>query len=144
MYTIDLPLYWEISINFLKPNHDDIIVDIGGSDGALGRALLLTNTPCKEYVCIDININALRLGRAVNGSNTHFICADAAHLPLRNSSITKIALLETIEHLQDSILKRCLAECKRVLRDSGVLVISPLLFKLRYKPHDGYMVVNRP
>jgi SAM-dependent methyltransferase len=50
------------------------------------------------------------------------VCGDGARLPLADDCFDVVVSFETIEHLEDH--EAFLAECRRVLKDEGVLVCS--------------------
>ena len=123
---LNIPLHYELAINFLRPNEKDILCDIGGGDGVLWRIITLyqsTNLPM--YVLIDIDQKALRRAKyASRSTHTHIICGSATALPLRKGVITKVTCLELMEHLSLNDVNIALNEAHRVLKNRGVLVLS--------------------
>ena len=53
---------------------------------------------------------------------TEFLCADAVRLPFYDGAFDIVVSFETLEHIR--AYRKFLAECRRVLRDSGTLVCS--------------------
>jgi len=63
------------------------------------------------------------------------VLADAARLPIAGNAVDTVLLLDVLEHLRHP--QAALAECARVLRPGGRLLISmPFLYPLHDAPHD--------
>jgi SAM-dependent methyltransferase len=63
------------------------------------------------------------------------VAADVQALPFRDAAFDAVKATEILEHVPDA--GRALAECRRVLRPGGRLVItSPFLERLHGDPHD--------
>lgn len=66
---------------------------------------------------------AVHVARAEGADGARFVRADAARLPVADASMDVVLAADVTEHLDDDTLARILAECERVLRSGGVLVI---------------------
>lgn len=63
------------------------------------------------------------------------VVADAAQTPLADGSFDAVVCAELLEHVPDPAT--ILRECKRVLRDGGVLLLTcPFLVPIHADPHD--------
>jgi ubiquinone/menaquinone biosynthesis C-methylase UbiE len=60
--------------------------------------------------------------RFTSNGRACFICADALRMPFSDSSFDVVVSFETIEHIRK--YARFLAECRRVLKESGLFVCS--------------------
>jgi len=103
----------------------DRVLDVGcGSGHVLIEAAERISTLCRFVAC-DISPTAAGLARAnfrEHGLTVDVICADAARLPLRDSSIDKVLLLMTLQHVCDPAA--LLSEADRVLARPGELFIA--------------------
>jgi SAM-dependent methyltransferase len=66
---------------------------------------------------------AVRVARAEDAADARFIRADAALLPVAGACADVVLAADVTEHLDDDTLARILAECVRVLRNGGALVL---------------------
>lgn len=76
---------------------------------------------------MDLVVDQFGVGRRIakiNDASFQVVGADAARLPFRDSSFDAIAMVETFEHIFLEDRPRALAECNRVLRSGGRLVLS--------------------
>jgi len=78
----------------------------------------------KQVVGVDISPEAVSYGWERYGRNrkTDFVCADGLKLPFLDNSFDTVVSFETIEHIKQ--YSKFLAECRRVLRQDGLLVCS--------------------
>jgi SAM-dependent methyltransferase len=91
---------------------DQRVLDIASGSG-YGLEMLREAGACA--IGIDYDVSALRApGRVV--------CADAAHLPVRDGCFDLITSFETLEHVPDA--RAMVYELRRVLRRGGRLVLS--------------------
>lgn len=96
------------------------VLDIASGEG-YGSNLLARSA--RTVFGVDIAPEATQAAQAkYPRPNLHFITASGSDIPLANHSIDLIASFETIEHLAEQ--DRLIAEFRRVLRPSGILVIS--------------------
>jgi SAM-dependent methyltransferase len=111
--------------NLLKKNRDyfhGIVLDIGGRDRGKFKK---PKNQTKEWIFADIN-----------PENKPDIMLDVMDMKnISDSSIDVINATELFEHVADP--GKGLRECYRVLRQSGVIIISsPFLFPIHADPHD--------
>lgn len=78
----------------------------------------------KQVVGVDISLEAVNYGweRYGREGKTDFVCGDGLKLPFSDNSFDVVVSFETIEHIRR--YGRFLAECRRVLRQDGLLVCS--------------------
>ena len=73
--------------------------------------------------------------------------ADAHHIPVRDSSVDVVAMVDVVEHLSDP--SRVFCECARVLKPDGQLIVNtvngffPPIVLGRLLPHRLRQLVNR-
>lgn len=77
-----------------------------------------------KVVGMDISMEAVDYARErfSNGDKPIFVCADAIRLPFRDNAFDVVVSFETIEHIRH--YGKFLAECRRVLKENGLLVCS--------------------
>jgi SAM-dependent methyltransferase len=94
-----------------------IVLDLGGGTG-LYRDIWPTSC---SYICLDVD--PLKLGavssRRATGSP---LLADAAHIPLQDSSVGVILCVAVAHHLPAALLESLLRESARVLDSTGTFV----------------------
>ena len=98
---------------------DKIVLDIASGTG-YGSGFLKDNK-AKIVIGADIDFEAVSYSRK-NFHNAHYLQSDAIHLPFRNNFFDVVVSFETIEHLRE--YQKFLYEIKRVLKKTGVLIIS--------------------
>ena len=119
--------YWSFSDEMsryafaVKYVKNKVVLDVACGTG-YGTRYLFTKG-AKQIVGADISQEALKIIESQPRQNgLHFLCCDATKLPFSNSSSDVVVSLETIEHLKDP--KIFLTECKRVLKQGGLLILS--------------------
>lgn len=96
------------------------VLDIGCGDG-MGTAYLASNGA--KWVCGgDVEADAVRGASHLWRTSCALAVLDACHLPFGDAVFDVIVSIETIEHFSDH--EQFLAECRRVLRDDGLLICS--------------------
>jgi len=68
-----------------------------------------------EYVGLDVIAYDVKID----------VMASGDHSPFRSKSFDMIIMLETLEHIPDYV--KCLRECKKVLKDGGLLFIQSVI-----------------
>ncbi|MEJ7668531.1 MAG: class I SAM-dependent methyltransferase [Casimicrobiaceae bacterium] len=112
------------------------VLDVACGEG-YGSALIAA--VAEHVVGVDIDSNAIAHARAkyASNGNLRFEHGSATVLPLPERSVDVVISFETIEHLAKEDQPRMLAECARVLKVSGVLVLSAPN-RLEYSEARGY------
>lgn len=135
---LELPRRLSLELDeWLAPLREDgILLDIGCGPGTL---LAAAATGDREMVGVDISMEwlvvAQRMVRSAGGE-PQLACALAEALPLRDGSVSCVAVLDVIEHVSNP--SALVAEVNRVVRTSGVLVLAtPNRFSLAAEPHVG-------
>lgn len=106
------------------------VLDVGSGDGAAAAAIA---PYAKSLTCVDSNarlIDAARV-RLAKFPNTRALVADAQALPFEPQSFDGVLVFHTLTYAAEP--KRLLAECARVLRLGGRLV---LLCLDRHEQHE--------
>jgi SAM-dependent methyltransferase len=96
------------------------VLDLGAGRG-LHYALALARTTGAQVTVADIEILPADLERA-RDAGIRTIQADGCHLPLQDSSFDRILLSSTLQMVPSA--SELLAECRRLLRPGGFLVVS--------------------
>jgi ubiquinone/menaquinone biosynthesis C-methylase UbiE len=109
------------------------VLDVGCGRGELLKALC--NGGVRLAVGVDYSQASMRLAHQILGTEIEAgqCCihnADAARLPYRTSSFDYVLMADIVEHLYPLQLSTCLAECKRVLKESGCVLIHTFPNKL--------------
>lgn len=120
-----------LALDLLSVRAGEEVLELG--PGA-GRALLslAREVGAPGRVCgVDLSPGMLRRSRerllaAGQTRRVALLCGDAAYLPLRASSMDAALALFTLEILEREALARALAECRRVLRPGGRIVVVAL------------------
>jgi len=84
----------------------------------------LADKGSSEVVGVDISMEAVGYARErfSKDNKASFICADAIRLPFLDNAFDIVVSFETIEHIRQ--YRKFLAECRRVLKDGGLLICS--------------------
>lgn len=107
------------------------ILDVGGGAGNMAHHL----GHYGAYLGLDVNPKPLRVARE-RGLTVHMGTAD--RLPYAEDVFDLIALLDTVEHIPDDMA--VFAECYRVLRPGGKLLVTVPAFMFLWSKND---VLNR-
>ncbi len=77
-----------------------------------------------RVVGVDVSLEAVNYARERfgHGARVSFVCADGVVLPFADCSFDVVVSFETLEHIR--AYRKFLAECRRVLRERGLLVCS--------------------
>lgn len=110
-----------VAATWLPPAHH--VLEIGCSTGYLTRLFA-----DKAQRMFGLDMNQAALGHAAKRNpSMHLACGDAEHLPFCDGAFDAIVMLEVIEHTRSDAA--AVAELRRVLKPSGVLILST--------PHAG-------
>jgi len=96
------------------------VLDVGSGDGAAAATLA---PYCRSLVCVDLNAKLVEAARARLAKFPHVRAetADAAKLSFKSGSFDSVVLFHTLTYAADP--PHVLAECARVLRPGGRLVV---------------------
>ena len=90
----------------------------------LGYGSALLSGLGHDVTAIDLDRGALEA--ASKRAAARFVCADATEMPFEDRSFDSVIGLQVLEHLSEEDARRFIAECSRVLRcDGGLLVATP-------------------
>ncbi|SDG41758.1 glycosyltransferase [Desulfosporosinus hippei] len=113
-----LQRYYSIT-NLVK---DKIVVDAASGEGY--GSDILAHWATTVYG-IDISDEAvMQAKQKYTQENLHFIKASIESIPLEDNSVDVVVSFETIEHIDEATQRVFLKELKRVLKKTGVLIIS--------------------
>lgn len=104
---------------------DRKVLDAGCGMG-YGCALLVERGGARRCLGVDISEEAVAEARSAHGGDERleFEVGDVTALALPDSSVDVVTCFETIEHVPGDAQPKLLAELARVLRPSGMLLIS--------------------
>jgi ArsR family transcriptional regulator len=96
------------------------VLDVGSGDGAAAATIA---PYCRSLTCIDLNPRLIEAAKARLGrhGNVRTEVADAHDLPFTDASFDAVLLFHTLTYAERPA--RVLAECARVLRPGGRLVL---------------------
>lgn len=96
------------------------VLDVGSGDGAAAAALA---PACRSLTCIDVNPRMVDAARDKLGRFPHVrtLIADVHSLAFPDASFDQVLVFHTLTYAADPA--RALAECSRVLRPGGRLVL---------------------
>lgn len=96
------------------------VLDVGSGDGA---AASIVAPYCRSLTCVDLNTRMLEAARdrLAKYSHVHVEAADAHELPFAALSFDSVLMFHTLTYTEHP--ERALAECARVLRPGGKLVL---------------------
>jgi GT2 family glycosyltransferase/SAM-dependent methyltransferase len=109
------------------------VLDIASGEG-YGSAMLATRA--SKVIGVDISIEAVKHAlKRYKNDNLGYVVGNCADIPLADASVDMVVSFETIEHHDQH--EKMMQEFKRVLRPSGVLLISSP-DKYHYSVETGY------
>ncbi|MDX2066754.1 MAG: class I SAM-dependent methyltransferase [Fimbriimonadaceae bacterium] len=107
---------------------DRVAMDIGCGTGAATLQLRQT----WRVIGVDMNADALRFSQS--RGLTDMVQGSGEQLPLACDSVHGAMGLDVFEHIPDD--RAAFAECFRVLKPGGILVLSVPAFRWLWGPHD--------
>jgi 2-polyprenyl-3-methyl-5-hydroxy-6-metoxy-1,4-benzoquinol methylase len=104
---------------------DRDVLDAGCGTG-YGCALLAERGGARHCLGVDISEEAVAEARGAygDGERIEFSVGDVTALDAPDASIDVVTCFETIEHVTGEAQRKLLAECARVLRPGGMLLLS--------------------
>ncbi len=103
-------------------------LEIGCGDG-IDLRYLIKNYKIKNFYAIEIGDNIYNLYKKTLFKKIHFCRGDALNLIYKNNSFDLVYSYGVFHHTKN--LKKCLIECKRVLKKNGILIFY------NYKKHGN-------
>lgn len=115
---------WDSVLRLLEPAFGDVVLELGC---AAGEHTLRLAPLVARAIGVDFSPAAIRLARdaaARAGSRAEFVEGDVRALAgFADASVDKVLAMDLVEHVEDDTLRAMLAECGRVLRPGGRLVL---------------------
>ncbi len=93
-----------------------VILDLGAGTGLLSKQLT-KRFPDSQLICLDFAQASLN-----NNPSKNKLCADAYHLPLADNSVDMVISSLMMQWCPN--LKQLFSECRRVLRNDGLILFS--------------------
>ena len=116
-----------------KIAHGKVVLDIACGEG-YGSAMLATKAD--KVIGVDISADVVKHARSrYKKRNLEYMVGSCTDIPLPDASIDMVVSFETIEHHDQH--ERMMKEVKRVMRPTGVLIISSPE-KYNYSVEPGY------
>lgn len=97
------------------------LLDLGSGTGLGAHQIHQQFVGC-DYFAMDLSLSMLNYARKSCENTYASICADAVKLPLKNQTFDLILSNSMFQWCED--LRAAFAECRRVLREGGILVFS--------------------
>src|SRR6201991_410837 len=95
------------------------LLDLGAGTGRIGIPFVAARD---DYVGVDLSFGMLQAFAPRGGRAPHLVQADGEHLPFRDATFDAVMLIQVFGGMRG--WRRLLAEARRVLRGSGVLVLG--------------------
>jgi ubiquinone/menaquinone biosynthesis C-methylase UbiE len=105
------------AIEMLTPSRSDAILEIGCGTGYQIPQVAET---CGAYIGLDVSEKSIQYCKSKG--KVELIVGDAENLPIRDSSLNLILMIDVLENLDNPI--KALAEMRRVLKKRGKAVVS--------------------
>ncbi len=115
----------------LHPAAGERILEIGPGTGHCLAAMAREAGSGGRIIGIDLPDGMIAAAKAVIqeegvGDRISLLCGDAAHIPLQSGSLDGVFMTFTLELFDTPEIPAVLAECKRVLKPGGRLVVAAM------------------
>lgn len=77
----------------------------------------------KYHVCVDLSVEGLLECKSLLGNRGIYIAGSLLTLPLRSAICDSVLVCHCLYHIQDTLQPQAIAECARVLREQGQMMI---------------------
>jgi ubiquinone/menaquinone biosynthesis C-methylase UbiE len=106
-------------LGFLQPENGSVVLEVGCGGGTYTS--FLAEAP--SVIAVDVSLNAVKETKRnlTRASNIFFIVCDAAHLPLKDMAVDRLASIDVLEHLERP--QKAVDEMSRVLRRQGRMLL---------------------
>jgi len=120
------------ALTLLSAREGEDVLELGPGTGRALLCLVGAVRASGRVFGVDLSIGMLRRSRerlagAAQGRRAALICADAARLPLRSSSVDAVVSILTLEVLDRRAITQALIECRRVLRPGGRMAVAAMV-----------------
>ncbi|MFQ5849499.1 MAG: class I SAM-dependent methyltransferase [Candidatus Binatia bacterium] len=105
-------------------------VDIGCGPGFTAKLF----EPNWRIVAVDVSMDALTSCQRRGLTRLSQVDVRGFSLPFRTGSFDLVLALDVIEHVEDDL--RALSECRRILKDGGLLIVTVPAFMALWSPWD--------
>lgn len=112
-----------ISYRWLNFNKQDIYMDVAAQDCPFAFYIQ------KEFHCKVYRQDLYHFSPGIHGTD---IGCDATSIPLRDHSLTKVSLHNSIEHFENDSDSGLIHEMARLIRPGGKMLINPLFIQDQY------------
>jgi ubiquinone/menaquinone biosynthesis C-methylase UbiE len=114
------------------------ILDIGCSTAACAGQII--DMKQNRYVGVDIDTRYIELAKKFHPYG-HFLQQDARKLPFGSGSFDIVMFIGVWHHMDDALVLACMAEVRRVLRPTGVVLVSEPVFRPDW-PISAFLLKN--
>jgi SAM-dependent methyltransferase len=125
------PLFYELAmlaVNFparhrvyqVLPNFSGDVLQVGCGTGLLNKHI--GQRPGVRFTNMDANVNALRAGIGLGRYSTYVHASIDKRTPLPDRSFDVVLFARSFHHVRNH--RRAFAECVRLLRDGGTVIIA--------------------
>lgn len=106
-------------LGFLQPETGNVVLEVGCGGGAYTSFL----TRARSVIAVDVSLNAVKETKLnlTHVSNIFFVVCDAAHLPVKDMTVDRLASIDVLEHLERP--QKAVDEMSRVLRPQGRMLL---------------------
>jgi len=101
------------------------ILDVGCSTGTCAGQII--DMEANSYVGIDVSSKYIGIARR-RYAKGQFLAMDARHITFANDSFDVAMFVGVLHHMDDRLIRDCLAEVRRVLKPGGRLVVAEPVF----------------